>query len=124
MLMRKRVPTMLSSGNSLSMRQSMCQWAAAPVALGFLLIDDGRGRSELADEAQRLEPRAIGRGGVGRELEADGGHPRLDVGREKLEIDRGAERFLEPRQFGGEVRAEERADRLASLHLEIIDRGL
>src|SRR5437660_1085954 len=106
------------------MRQSMCQCSTGPVALGFLLIGDGGGWCELADETQGLEPRAIGRGGVGPELETDGRHPRLQIGREKLEIDRGAERFLEPRELGGQVRAEERTDRLAGLHFEIIDRRL
>src|SRR5205085_4545616 len=120
---RNRVPMIVSSGRSASIRRSMCQCGVSARGSRLLLIRGSR-QGELADQAQRLKPRARGRGRVRWQPQADQGQPHVEIGDEKLEVDRGAERLLEPPELGRQVGAEQRADRLAGLHFEIIDRRL
>src|SRR5882724_4715898 len=117
-LTRKRRPTTVSSGNSPTMRQSRCQCGLRTSGSRFLAI--GRsGGPEVADEAEGLKPGRIGRRGLAG-LKAHRRHPRGEIGNEGLEVDGAAERFLKPREARGQMVAEEGADALPGLHLEII----
>src|SRR6266700_3508762 len=79
---RKCAPMMLSSGRSVSMRQSTCQWELSRNGSRRLLIGGGR---EVCDHAQRLEPGWSQGCGIG-DLQANCRQPHREIGGKQFQV--------------------------------------